>query len=116
LQSGLLPLWLIFNTNDSCRFLAKMSPQFPRGVPWFFAPLSTFSQTPDLVPWEIWSNALGGEKWINIGARPGHYPADTLALVEWQKPLREWVRQNRHPIMARLTGQEMLSIAGGIQS
>lgn len=107
MQAGLLPLWLIFNTHDSRRFLEKMSQEFPRDVPLFFSPLATFSRTPDLAGWEDWRKALGGREWINIGAREGHYPADPLALIEWQQPLRAWVRENRYPIHERLSGEEL---------
>jgi hypothetical protein len=109
-QAGLLPLWLIFNTQDSVEFLKEMAPQFPSGKPVFFSPLATFSLTPDLVPWSEWESALDGTRWINIGTRPGHYPADARALVKWVEPLRKWVKQNRQPITGRLQAEELQRI------
>lgn len=111
MRSGLLPLWLIFNTQDSARFLAKMAGRFPRGLPVFFSPLSTFSITPDMAAWNDWEQALTGLDWINIGARRSHYPADTLALLDWFKPLRRWVEQHPNPVIGRLRGEELLELA-----
>jgi hypothetical protein len=70
LQAGLLPLWLVFNTADSLAFLQEMVPLFPKDRPVFFSPLSTFTLTPDIVPWPAWEEALRGLDWRNIGARP----------------------------------------------
>jgi hypothetical protein len=53
---------------------------------------------------------MEGVKWKNIGARPGHYPADARALVNWVKPLRNWVRANRQPATARLQADELLEL------
>ncbi len=106
-QAGLLPLWLIFNTHDSLEYLKEMRAQFPKGKPVFFSPLATFSVTPDLVPWQDWEAALAGIAWINIGTRPGHYPADARALVKWVEPLRKWVEENRNPVSARLEAEEL---------
>lgn len=106
-QAGLLPLWLIFNTDDSLEYLKEMRAQFPAGRPVFFSPLSTFSLTPDLVPFEAWDAALAGSGWINIGARRSHYPSDARALVKWTEPLREWVAANRNPVRARLEADEL---------
>ena len=111
LKTGLLPLWLIFNTNDSTRFLKEMALSFPVGKPVFFSPLSTFSLTPDLASWESWNDALAGVQWTNIGARQSHYPADTRALVEWQKPLQEWCAAHEAPIKQRLTGRILSELA-----
>lgn len=111
MRSGLLPLWLIFNTQDSARFLAQMASTFPRGLPVFFSPLATFSVTPDMAGWGDWEQALAGLDWINIGARRSHYPADTLALLEWYKPLRRWVEQHPNPVMGRLSGEELLELS-----
>jgi len=107
MQSGLLPLWLIFNTHDSLEYLKEMRPQFPAGKPVFFSPLATFSVTPDLVPWKDWEAALAGIEWTNIGTRPSHYPADARALVKWVEPLRKWVEENRKPITGRLEAEEL---------
>ncbi len=109
LQSGLLPLWLIFNTVDSARYLKEMSPHFPTDKPVFFSPLSTFSLTPDMARWSDWTEALGRD-FINIGTRPSHYPADARALVKWVEPLRDWVDQNRQPIQVRLTAEELAAL------
>ena len=110
MRSGLLPLWLIFNTHDSRAFLEQMAVEFPAGLPVFFSPLSTFSVTPDLEPWQGWTRALHGVDWINIGARRSHYPADTLALLDWYKPLRRWVAQHPNPVRARLSGAELAQL------
>ncbi len=107
LQTGLLPLWLVFNTQDSLEFLNAMRPRFPTGKPVFFSPLATFSLTPDLVAWQDWQSALDGLTWTNIGARPSHYPADARAVVRWVHPLRAWAARNHHPIRSRLTAEEL---------
>ncbi len=107
LQTGLLPLWLVFNTQDSLAFLQEMRPRFPDGKPVFFSPLATFSLTPDLVAWEDWQAALDGLAWVNIGARRSHYPADARAIVRWAAPLRDWAARNRRPIRSRLTAEEL---------
>jgi hypothetical protein len=112
-QAGLLPLWLIFNTNDSLEYLKEMRAQFPVGKPVFFSPLATFSVPPDLVPWKNWDAALTGIEWTNIGTRPNHYPADARALVNWVKPLRKWVEENRQPVSGRLEVEELLSLRLG---
>jgi hypothetical protein len=113
MQSGLLPLWLIFNTDDSREYLQEMRTQFPAGKPVFFSPLATFSMTPDLVPWQDWEAALKGIDWVNIGTRPSHYPADARALVKWVEPLRQWVAANRDPIRGRLEAEELLGLVPG---
>ena len=109
-QAGLLPLWLIFNTHDSLQYLKDMLPRFPDGKPVFFSPLATFSLTPDMVSWEDWELALAGIKWINIGARASHYPADARALVKWVEPLRKWVKENQQPVTGHLSAEELLKI------
>jgi hypothetical protein len=113
-QGGLLPLWLVFNTRDSLEFLRQMRPQFPSGKPVFFSPLSTFSITPDLVPFGGWEKALPG--FINIGASKDHYPADLRALADWAAPLHEWVETHRAPVEARVTAEELLEISRDINS
>lgn len=109
-QAGLLPLWLIYNTQDSLEDLIRMQAQFPRGKPVFFSPLATFSFTPDMVPWKDWEAALAGFKWMNIGTRPNHYPADARALIKWVEPLRKWVNQNRKPIHSFLEPDELMAL------
>ncbi|HWQ04760.1 MAG TPA: hypothetical protein VN452_05355 [Longilinea sp.] len=109
--AGLLPIWLIFNTRDSLEFLNRMLTQVPVNLPVFFSALSTFSNTPDMVNWDEWTNALAGWQWINAGARGSHYPADTLALLDWKKPLQHFCSlSNVHP-KGRLTGDQMALIA-----
>jgi hypothetical protein len=115
LKTGLIPLWLIFNTNDSARFLKEMAPSFPKGKPVFFSPLSTFSITPDLASWETWNEALRGIDWINIGTRQNHHPADTKTLVDWQKPLHLWCAQHEEPIRSKMTGESLQQLAAEIK-
>ena len=103
MQTGLIPLWLIFNTNDSVRFLAEMEKEFPAKTPIFFSPLSTFSLTPDMAKWYDWIQALAGNDWINIGTRESHYPADTWTLIEWQNKLQKWCEDNWNPIKSIVT-------------
>lgn len=111
LQTGLLPLWLVFNTEDSLEFLKRMRPRFPAGKPVFFSPLATFSLTPDLAAWEAWEAALAGCDWRNIGTRPSHYPADARAVVRWADPLRAWAARNCRPLQSRLTAEELQALA-----
>ncbi len=114
-QSGLLPLWLVFNTRDSLAFLQSMRPYFEQHQPVFFSPLITFSMTPDLVPWDGWRKALEGLDWRNIGARPSHYPADALAMTRWSEPLRRWVARHPQPITIRLTPEKLQDIAASLK-
>ena len=116
MQSGLLPLWLIFNTDDSLAYLKEMQTRFPQGKPVFFSPLATFSLTPDCTPYDQWAAALAKTSWINIGTRRSHYPADARALLNWVKPLRKWVLENRQPILARLNADELSSLADNIKT
>jgi hypothetical protein len=111
INSGLIPLWLIFNTKDSVRFLKEMAKQFPRSTPVFFSPLSTFSMTPDMATWEEWEDALQGIDWINVGTRKSHYPADAWTLVNWQKELHAWTKAHYAPIKTRLTGKMLEALA-----
>jgi len=114
-QGGLLPLWLIFNTLDSLAFLKSMRPQFPQDRPVFFSPLATFTQTPDLTPWQDWQNAFKGLDWRNIGTRSTHYPADSHALTHWAEPLRAWVSQHPKPIQTHLKAEQLLELARVLQ-
>jgi hypothetical protein len=111
LDSGLLPLWLVFNTWDSLEFLKNMLPSIPEHKPIFFSPLATFTLTPDLVPWAEWEKCYQGKDWTNIGARSNHYPADTLALLDWKKPLRAWVSKNISPVRSRLMASELVELS-----
>jgi hypothetical protein len=115
-QSGLLPLWLVFNTRDSLEFLREMRPRFPLDKPVFFSPLATFSITPDLVPYAEWAAALEGLGWYNVGARASHYPADARALVKWAEPLRQWAGKHRQPVKRRLTAEELVRLVKETQS
>lgn len=110
-RAGLLPLWLIFNTHDSLRFLESMRGQFPVEVPLFFSPLATFSLTPDMADFTDWERVLQGRDWSNIGARKSHYPADARALLDWNLALRRWVSEHNHPIHRRLSGKELLQLS-----
>ncbi len=110
-QAGLLPLWLIFNTRDSARYLQEMSAHFPGGKPVFFSPLATFSLTPDMAGWDEWRAALADRPFINSGARASHYPADARALIEWSRPLRQWAADHPAPIRQHLEPLELLSLA-----
>ncbi len=114
-RAGLLPLWLIFNTWDSLRFLQQMRSSFPADRPVFFSPLSTFTLTPDMVPWKAWEQVLEGLDWTNIGTRPSHYPSDALALVSWAQPLRSWIEKNAAPLQCHLLAEELQEIAAELQ-
>jgi len=116
MQGGLLPLWLIFNTDDSLAYLQEMRASFPAGKPVFFSPLATFSLTPDCTPFAEWEAALARFEWVNIGTRRSHYPADARALINWVKPLRKWVQANSQPIRAHLSPDEIGRLAGDIQN
>jgi hypothetical protein len=63
-----------------------------------------------MVSWENWELALAGIKWINIGTRASHYPADARALVKWVEPLRNWVKENRQPVFGRISAEELLKL------
>lgn len=108
---NLLPVWLIFNTEDSLAFLKSMLPDIPRELPVFFSALSTFSMTPDLVPWSEWESALGGYQWNIAGARPAHYPADASALLDWWKPILAWQQKYGKMPAGRLSGKDLVAIA-----
>lgn len=110
LQTGLLPVWLVFNTQDSLDFLRAMSALFPPQKPVFFSPLATFSVTPDMVPWSGWEQALQEFAWTNIGARESHYPADTRALVGWDAPLLRWAESHQNPVQSRLSANDLVRL------
>jgi len=114
-HSRLLPLWLIFNTMDSSRFLESMTQYFPIDKPVFFSGLATFSVTPDLVPFSEWERVLNGFDMINIGARKSHYPADTLALLDWKKPLEKWAKENPSNFENHISAGELIKIANSIE-
>lgn len=106
-RSGLLPVWLVFNTLDNRDLLRELCPFFPAGKPVFFSPLSTFSPTPDLVPWADWEEILFGLDWRNIGTRPSHYPSDVRVIADWSEPLRRWVIEHENPFRTRLHPEEL---------
>jgi hypothetical protein len=110
-RSGLLPLWLIFNTQDCLLFLKEMCAKFPPLKPVFFSPLATFSITPDIVPWSDWEAVLSGWDWTNIGTRPSHYPSDTRAIVRWAEPLHKWVADNPQPISGHIEPKKLFELA-----
>ena len=110
-QTALLPLWLIFNTMDSCDFLDQMKEEFPKGLPVFFSSLATFSLTPDIVPWDKWEEVLNGFDTVNIGCRKTHYPADTLALLNWKRPLERWAKNNQVKKVLRIQAKELDQLA-----
>ena len=114
LRSGLLPVWLIFNTLDNLRYLQSIRPQFPPDKPVFFSPLVTFTVTPDIVSREGWQQALEGLAWKNIGARPSHYPADLWAILNWAQPLRRWVEEHPQLVRLPLKAEELLELSQAI--
>ena len=100
----------MFNTVDSLEFLRAAIQNFPKDKPVFFSPLSTFTLTPDIVPWSDWERVLDRFDWKNIGSRKSHYPADAKALISWSKLLRDWVDHNLEPITMHLSSTEFESI------
>ena len=113
---GLLPIWLIFNTKDSLRYLRLMQKTFVKGKPVLFSALSTFSLTPDMVAWRDWMDCFEGFEVIQIGARKSHYPADTRALIHWQQDLRQWGNQHIIAEMRPISGQDLDTLAKQIGS
>lgn len=116
MRAGLLPVWLVFNTHISLNYLRKVKETFPTEKPVFFSALSTFSLTPDIVPWEEWMDLLKGYQIINCGARAERYPTDLQALTNWKKPLEQWISRNQAPLTQRLSPQEVSKIAAEILS
>ncbi len=110
---GLLPFWLIFNTEDSRQFLQSMLPKIDPALPLYFSILSTFSLTPDLVPWQDWEQTLSRTRWMNIGARKSHYPADTRAVLHWSHPLRV-MAQGKAASLPCLNGQDLQKLVDDI--
>lgn len=115
MRSGLLPVWLVFNTHISLDYLRKMRSEFPRNKPVFFSALSTFTITPDIVSWKDWMDELAEFEVISSGARADHYPTDLAALITWREPLERWVLKNEAPILQTLAPQEVHEIAAGIR-
>ena len=111
LAARLLPLWLIFNTADSLRFLQSFRDRFPQGVPVFFSALVTLSRTPDMASWQDWARALEGLRWENIGARPERFPEDLTALWRWQERLKKRMRLLPPAELTTLPVEDLLQIA-----
>ncbi len=80
LRHDLLPLWLVFNTQDSKAYLKQARAWFPPGLPVYLSALVTLSRTPDMVPYREWAHTLDGFAWQSVGARPERYPEDLRAL------------------------------------
>lgn len=112
---GILPLWLIFNTKDSARFLQSSIHDLPKDIPLFFSPLSTFSHTPDIASFDEWEKSLKEFSVINIGARKTHYPADATALVSWQENLEKWKKQHSKVKLDRISGKLLKEMTEEIQ-
>jgi len=112
---GLLPLWLIFNTEDSLRFLSDFCAEFDHNKPVLMSSLSTFSLTPDMASWNQWQESLDSFKVKNIGARKSHYPADPLALICWQEWLRKAVDDRRIGPLQSISAKKVSEIASGIE-
>jgi hypothetical protein len=91
-----------------------MESVFPKNVPIFFSPLSTFTLTPDLVPWSRWEAALHDYEWVNIGTRVTHYPSDPKAIADWTAPLHQWVSENYHPINSLLNADELTDLVNNL--
>lgn len=114
MRYGLKPLWLIFNTRDSVRFLSKASAVFDSDKPVFLSALSTFSQTPDMAEWQDWQDSLKPYEVISVGARASHTPADTLALIRWQDWLRKQAGSDVIKPMNPLHADDLARIAAGL--
>lgn len=112
---GLLPLWLIFNTEDSLRFLSDFCAEFDHNKPVLMSSLSTFSLTPDMASWNQWQESLDSFTVKNIGARKSHYPADPLALICWQEWLRKAVDDRRIGPLQSISAKKVSEIASGIE-
>jgi len=113
-RASLLPLWLIFNTWDSLAFLERMMAKFPADKPVFFSGLITFSETPDMVPFEEWNQVLQQFRWVNIGPRAARYPADLEALWRWPEALRRWVADHPKPLTKHLVPSQLEHLAARI--
>ncbi len=116
LRSGLLPLWLVFNTHDSLSFLQQMAGEFPEKIPIFFSPLATFSLTPDIVPWDEWMKVFTNKEWFNVGTRATHYPADAWALLAWNRNLRKFGKRTRDRKIPLITKGELEDVKTMITS
>jgi hypothetical protein len=114
LERGLLPLWLIFNTQDSLDFLRAEREHFPEGIPVFLSALVTLSRTPDMVAWDDWADAMEGLSWHSIGASREKYPEDLLALGNWASRLREHTSPIDH-IPEPLSVESLLQLAASLQ-
>lgn len=111
MRSGLLPVWLVFNTHISLDYLRKMKTEFMTDKPVFFSALSTFTITPDIVPWEKWMEELKDFEVVNCGARADYYPTDLQALIAWRRQLEPWISGNENLLSQSLSPQELHEIA-----
>ena len=116
LQAKLLPIWLIFNTEDSLRNFQGMLDEIDNLKPVYFSGLSTFTLTPDMVPYTQWENAMNNLPFINIGARYSHFPADTWALLFWKKNIKKLGYQNHFFPEKYIDAKELMRITRQINS
>ncbi len=114
LRRGLLPLWLVFNTEDSRAYLESARAWFPGGLPVYFSALVTLSRTPDMVAWSGWESALSGLDWMSVGARPRRYPEDLRALTTWIADLEDMLPPARAGDLPTLNVAALLELAGHI--
>ncbi len=110
LELGLLPLWLIFNTEDSRAFLMETLDLVPRELPIYFSGLATLSKTPDMVSWEGWISAFQEREWVNVGAGPRRYPEDLVALFRWTKRLQGHFRDMQPNSLPGLAIKDFLDL------
>jgi len=110
IRAGLLPVWLVFNTADNIRDLRKIIDQIETEKPVLFAGLATFSLTPDMADYYTWASLFRIFKMINIGARKSHYPADTRALLSWNKTIKALAFKHNHKIKKYLCSAEIIEI------
>ncbi len=113
LMSHHLPVWLIFNTGDSCEVLQRILQEIPASLPVYLSLLATFSITPDMAAWEEWLETLKGRKVIQVGARKSHYPCDTRALIHWQNDYHA-LSTKIGEIQSRISAQELSELTAQI--
>jgi hypothetical protein len=116
LRHDLLPLWLVFNTQDSRAYLEQARTWFPTGVPVYLSALVTLSRTPDMVPFRAWAQALDGLDWLSVGARPDRYPEDLRALVGWLSTLEQALPPPRKNTPTPMKVEGLVELAGRIET
>ncbi len=92
IRSGLLPLWLPFNCDDSLEYLARMVPLMPTAKPILLSLLANFTQTPDLPGAQTWYQIVakvGSVSWI--GTNPERNPIDLASRFDYLPQLQQWV-------------------------